>query len=92
MNDKTIKTLIISGFFVSAFSLFGAYLLDLGIFTAFQWVVIPVAFITFLLIIRIKDPRLLKQLKRSYYAFYGTLSFLYVLVIIIVIIIFGTSV
>lgn len=91
MNDKTIKTLIIAGFFVSIMSLVGAWFLQLGIFTAVQWVVIPLAFLSFILIIRVHDETLMKQLRKAYLIFYGSLAFLYVAIIVLVIIIFSGS-
>jgi len=91
MKDNTIKRVIVIGFFVSIISMIAAWFLEIGVFTAFQWIVIPVSFLSFLLLIRVQDETLMKALKRAYLIFYGGLAFLYVLIIILVILIFSGS-
>jgi len=91
MKDNTIKRVIFIGFFLSIISMIAAWFLEIGVFTAFQWVVIPISFLSFLLLIRVQDQTLMKTLKKAYLIFYGSLAFLYVFIIVLVILIFSGS-
>jgi amino acid permease len=91
MKDNTIKRVIFIGFFLSIISMIAAWFLEIGVFTAFQWVVIPISFLSFLLLIRVQNQTLMKTLKKAYLIFYGSLAFLYVFIIVLVILIFSGS-
>jgi amino acid permease len=91
MKDNTIKRVIFIGFFLSIISMIAAWFLEIGVFTAFQWVVIPISFLSFLLLIRVQDQTLMKTLKKAYLIFYGSIAFLYVFIIVLVILIFSGS-